>query len=78
MDFLVFLNRRAAGPPRLAPYRKDVARQSMRQVSFGPPKSRAVQYAAIENLLTAEIFELRYTDLDWAIDRLRTLAREGR
>jgi hypothetical protein len=37
-----------------------------------------VQHRAIERLLTAEVFELRYTDLDWAVDRLRTLVREGR
>ena len=28
--------------------------------------------------LTVDVFELRYTDLDWAVDRLRTLVREGR
>src|SRR5271170_7432415 len=77
VDFVVFLNRRAEGPRGLVPYRKDVARQSIRQVPLGPPKSRARKYAAIENLLTAEIFELRYTDLDWAVDRLRTLVKEG-
>jgi len=33
---------------------------------------------AVERLLTAEIFELRYTDIDWAIDRLETLVRKGR
>jgi len=77
VDFIVFLNRSAEGPQGLVPYRKDVARQSIRQVPFGPPKLRALKYAAIENLLTAEIFELRYTDLDWAVDRLRTLVEEG-
>jgi hypothetical protein len=25
-----------------------------------------------------DVFELRYQDLDWAIDRLRTLVQEGR
>jgi hypothetical protein len=62
----------------LMPYRKKVARHFIRQVQFGPPRSRAAQYAAIENLPTDEIFELRYTDLDLAIDRLRTPVREGR
>jgi len=78
VDFMVFLNRRAGEPPELVPYSKDVARQSMRQTPFGPAESRAVQYTAIDRLLTAEVFELRYTDLDWAIDRLRTLVEEGR
>jgi hypothetical protein len=37
-----------------------------------------VQYAAIERVLKAEIFELRYSELDWAVERLEALAREGR
>jgi len=78
VDFLVFLNRRAAGPPELVPYRKDVARYFMRQVLYGLAESRDAQYAAIEQLLTAEVFELRYRDLDWAVDRLAILTREGR
>jgi hypothetical protein len=78
VDFVVFLNRRVAGPPQLVPYRKEVARYSMRQVPFGSAESLAVHYAAIERLLTAEVFELRYSDLDWAVDRLETLTREGR
>lgn len=78
VDYLVFLNRRAPGPPELRRYRTDVARYFLRQVLYGSAESLAVEYKAIERLLTAEIFELRYTDLDWAVDRLDTLAREGR
>ncbi len=78
VDFIVFLNRRKGSTPQLVPYRRDVARHFMRQVLYGPPELLAVQYRAIERLLTADVFELRYTDLDWAIDRLRKLAREGR
>jgi hypothetical protein len=77
IDFIVFLNRRAGGTPELRPYRADVARQWMRQGLYGSPESLAVQYKTIERLLTAEVFELRYTDLDSAVDRLRTLVREG-
>jgi hypothetical protein len=77
VDFLVFLNRRVPGPPELVSYRKDVARYFMRQVLFGSAESLAAQYAALERLLTAEVFELRYSDLDWAVSRLETLAREG-
>ena len=75
-DFLVFLNRRAGGPPELLPYRKDVARYYMRQI-HGTPESLPVHHQAIERLLMVPVFELRYSDLDWAIDRLRTLVREG-
>jgi len=77
-DFMVFLNRHSGGPPQLVPYRKDVARQFMRQTLYGSAQSLALQYAAIEQLLTAEVFELRYTDLDWAIERLRMLVQESR
>jgi hypothetical protein len=77
VDFIVFINRRP-GPPQLRPYRTDVARYFMRQALYGTPQSLATQYEAIDHLLTAEIFELRYSDLDWAIDRLKTLVREGR
>jgi hypothetical protein len=77
VDFLVFLNRRHDGPPELIPYRKKVARHYLRQVPFGSPESLAAQYLSIESLLTAPIFELRYTDLDWAIERLEQLVREG-
>jgi hypothetical protein len=76
-DFLVFLNRRALGPPELVPYSKDAARLFMRKGLYRLAESRDAQYAAIEQLLTAEVFELRCSDLDWAIERLATLAREG-
>jgi hypothetical protein len=76
VDFIVFLNRRA-GTEQLVPYSKDVARLFMRQILFGPADSLALQYEAIERLLTAPVFELRYTGVHWAIDRLRTLVQEG-
>ncbi len=78
VDFIVFLNRRASSPPQLVPYRRDVARHFMRQSLYGPPQLLATQYRAIERLLTAQVFELRYTDLNWAIDRLRVLVQEDR
>lgn len=77
VDFIVFINR-CAGPPELRPYRKDVARYFMRQALYGSPQSLAAQYKAIEHLLAAEVFELQYSELDWAIDRLEKLIREGR
>ena len=77
VDFIVFLNRSWQGEAELVPYRKDAARHYLRQVLFGTPELLAVQYAAVERLLTAEVFELRYTALDSAIERLRTLVIEG-
>jgi hypothetical protein len=78
VDFVVFLNRRSGGPPELRPFRKDVARHAMRQTLYGTPHSLAVSYATIERLLTVDVLELLYTDLDWAIERLQRLVREGR
>lgn len=77
-EFLVFLNRREPGAPELRHYRRDVAREFLRQVQYGPPESRVEQYAAIERLLKVDVFELRYTDLNWAVARLEQLVREGR
>ena len=78
VDYLVFLNRRTGGRSELLPYRKDVARSFMRQVLFGLPETIAAQYQAIDRLLAADVFELRYSDLNWAIERLQTLVRQGR
>jgi hypothetical protein len=78
VDFIVFLNRRIEGAADLVPYRKDVARAYMRQWLFGTPESKALQHAAIERLLSADVLELRYQSLSWAISRLEQLVREGR
>jgi hypothetical protein len=78
VDFIVFLNRRSNSKPQLVPYRRDVARHYMRQALYGPAELIASQHRAIERLLTADVFELRYSDLTWAIDRLRALVRDGR
>jgi hypothetical protein len=77
-DFVVFLNRRAGGTQELVPYRKDVARLFMHQVLFGSAASRARQFAAIEQLLMLGVMELRYTSLEWAVERLQRLVEEGR
>jgi hypothetical protein len=78
VDFVVFLNRQSGDRPGLVPYRKDAARQFMRQVLYGTKETLATQHCAIERLLRVEVLELRYTDLDWAIDRLRMLIEEGK
>lgn len=78
VDFIVFLNRSSTDLPELVTYRKDVARLYMRQGLYGTPESRARHYEAVDRMLTAEVFELRYSDLDWAVSRLRTLVEEGR
>ncbi len=78
VNFIIFINRHCGGPPALLPYCKNVARNAMRQTLYGLPETLAVQYAMIERLLELDVLELRYTDLDWAIERLEKLVREGR
>lgn len=78
IEYLVFLNRRVASPPALVPYRKEVARHFLRQVVFGSAESLARHYRNLDRLLTVEVLELRYSDLDWAVERLKALAEEGR
>jgi hypothetical protein len=78
VDYIVFLNRNWEGSAQLRPWRRDVARHAMRQVVIGTPELIEVQYETIERLLTAELFELRYTEFDGAIERLRMLVRDGR
>lgn len=78
VDSIIFLNRRGGDLQELVPYRREVARQFMRQTLFGSAVSLVVQYEAIERLLTADVFELRYQQLDWAVERLRALAESGR
>jgi hypothetical protein len=77
VDYLVFLNRHTGGRSELVPYRRDLARHAMRQRLFGSVESLPAQYLALERLLKADLFELRYSDLDWAVDRLDMLVREG-
>lgn len=79
VDFMVFLNRRDEGPPELVPYRRGVARNFMRQRElYLSEESRDMHNTAVEELLKVKVLELRYSDLDWAVERLRTLVREGR
>ncbi len=78
VHYIVFVNRYSGGAQELRPYRKDVARYAMQQTFYGLPEVRKKNNQTIERLLEAEVFELRYTELDWGIDRLQRLVREGK
>lgn len=75
---IVFLNRRSDSRPRLATYSKELARQYLRQSLFGWGDYLDLQHEAIERLLQLEVLELRYSQLDWAVERLAMLAQAGR
>lgn len=78
VDFIVFLKRGSTSSAQITPYSKEVARMYMRQGLYGSPEIRARRYASIERLLTAGIYELRYSELGSAVERLRRLVEDGR
>jgi len=76
VDYIVFLNRNDVATKELIPFSKESARRVMYQRLFGMEELRKVQIGSIDRLLGAEVLELRYRDLDWAVDRLARLVRE--
>jgi hypothetical protein len=76
VDFMVFLNRNSGELQELVPYPKDMAREFLHGTPYGSAELLAKQYGALEQLLGATIVELRYTELDWGVNRLRELVRE--
>lgn len=78
VEHVVFLNRREPKCQELVPFSREVARYFMRQPLFSTPEMMEAQSAAIERLLTANVLELRYHDLEWGVERLTRLVIEGR
>lgn len=78
VNHVVFLNRRSGARQELVPFSTEVARYFMLQVLVSPAPKLKIQTAMIDSLLSAGALELRYSDLNWAIDRLARLAEEGR
>jgi hypothetical protein len=78
VDYIVFLNRECGGPPRLLPFPKDTALEWFEKVIFcGEKETVDAHKASLRRLLGAEIFELRYSDLDSAVARLEAMVRGG-
>jgi HPr serine kinase-like protein len=72
---VVFL-RREAGEEGLTPVSPETALRRMEQViGWADPSLAAVHRSALEALLTVDLFELRYRDIDGAIGHLTSLAR---
>jgi len=76
-DFVVFLNRAESGAQELAPYPRDAARRFLERHLNGWEPLRRDQLASVDRILTADVYELRYRELEWAIHRLERLVREG-
>jgi hypothetical protein len=77
IDYVVFLNRRYADTQELIPLRSSAVWPWFAQHLISPPKTRPAQEATLARLLTAGLFELRYSDLGWAIERINQLAQKG-
>ena len=78
VDYVVFLNRRDDDHPSLVHFPKPAALSWFEQViCFGEREVREAQAASLRKLLTTQVLELRYRDLDWAVNRLEALVREG-
>jgi hypothetical protein len=77
IKYIIFLNRRGNGAPGLFPFCRETALSWFKKTPLRGQVSYLAQESAIHHLIDLEIFELRYTSLDWAIDRLHTLAIAG-
>jgi hypothetical protein len=78
VNYVVFLNRQRVKRQELIPFPIQVARYSMLQRLFSLPETQRVQISMIDRLLASGALELRYSDLDWAVERLGRLAVEGK
>ncbi len=77
VNYVVFLNRYEVKRQELSPFPTEVARYFMLQRLYGLPDTIKVQSAMIDRVLGPGALELRYSSLDWAIERLGRLAVEG-
>jgi len=77
VDHILFLNRRCTDMQELVPVHTSSVLPWFRQHLISPPEMRPAQEATLARLLNAGVFELRYSELGWAIDRINELARKG-
>ena len=70
IQYVVFLNRRESNNAQLRPYSKEVVRHFLRQGRFAPLEVMPLHYAMIDRLLELDVHELRYQDVDWAVEQL--------
>jgi hypothetical protein len=78
VDYIVFLNRERSGPAGLATFSRETAFAWFEQINgYGEKKIREDQAVSLRQLLTVPVYELCYRDLDWAVNRLEALVRNG-
>jgi len=78
IDYIAFLNRSESGLPCAVPYSREKALGWFEQTNFfSDPSVRDAKKASLSDLLTAEVFELSYSDLEPAVSRLESIVRDG-
>jgi HPr Serine kinase C-terminal domain len=78
VEYIVFLNRFSPSEDGLFCFSKQTALQWFEQVvCYGEKRVRDFHFAALRNLLDAELFELRYKRLDSALRFLESLVRKS-
>jgi hypothetical protein len=78
VEHIVFLNRCDGESPQLVPIARKWLMHWFSRYLITSVDSHSAHESAIRRLLEAETFELRYKDLDWAVERLQLLAFTGR
>lgn len=78
IDYIVFLNRNAGTTQELVSKSGSEAHAWFRQHLLTVNTARDARETALSRLVEARVFELRYSGMSWAIDRLRQLSMEGR
>jgi serine kinase of HPr protein (carbohydrate metabolism regulator) len=78
VDHIVFLNRKPFARVRVSRLQIEQALPWFEQVlTYGEPDLRDAQKASLHNLLTANLIEMTYSDLDSAVDCLESMVRGG-
>lgn len=78
IDYIIFLNRHNATAPGLYPISSAAVSSYFHKSLLRNPLPDSAMARAFQNLLEAEIYELRYTDLEWAITSIERLVSTGR
>jgi hypothetical protein len=78
VQHVVYLNRGQAGEARVRPFSKERMFEEWSQYAvFGTEETRAAQRRCHERMLSAQLWEMQYSDLDDAVARLEHLADNG-
>jgi hypothetical protein len=73
VEYILFLNRDSNAAPGLYPVTPEKGREYFTKFLLRPSPVGSYTRAALDRLLGAQIFELRYARLDWAIDCMRAM-----